>query len=293
MCARSLLALAILVAPSAAMADGRALTSIDAVHAACEQATEGGDPQLFVIEVEPGWRLSSHEDGVSIGGRRRLRAFDGHVSILLTGFEPIDFDAPEGGAASLRQQVEQGARLRLGFFLGFDNSRRQPCLVRNAHAVTIVRADVAFAEILDGQRRLARSEHDRFRAWSDDHETYRVPGDGPRGAVGNARFSNGTEAPANWQTALRAEATRQRISRCHAEGVGRGAADEGQVVVRLNVETRTGRVRRADVALSSVGDGDEAECIARAVGSSATLPPGPSDWRAEVVDLAVPVRLAR
>ena len=85
--------------------------------------------------------------------------------------------------------------------------------------------------------------------------------------------------------------TREAIARCHAEGVARGAAHEGRVVVRLNVETRTGRVRRADVALSSLGDTEEAECIARALGSSSSLGPGPSGWQADVVDLSVPVRL--
>ncbi len=290
---RALLVALVLVVPSAALADARLLTSIDEVHQVCEEARDRTTPELLVIEVEPGWSLSASESGPRIDGRRRLAAFDGHVSLHLTGFEPIPFEVPEEIRGSLAQRVAQGARLRLGFFLGFDDRRRQPCLVRNAHAVTIVRADVAFAEILDGERRIARSEHDRLRAFNDDQETFAVPGQGPRGAVGDARFVNGAAAPASWQQALEAEPTRAQISQCHAEGLGRGAAPEGQVVVRLNVETRTGRVRRADVALSSVGDDGEAECIARAVGAGASLPPGPAEWRAEVVDLAVPVRLAR
>lgn len=290
--ARTLLALCVLAAPSLAFADAHPLTSLDDVHRACGEARDRPTPELLVIEVEDGWQVRETEEGLQIDGRRRLNAFEGHVSVMLTDFEPIAFEVPESAGDGFAQRLNQGGRLRLGFFLGYDDRRRQPCLVRNAHAVTIVRADVAFAEIFVDERRVARSEHDRLRAWNDDNETFAVPGQGPRGAVGDARFSNGADAPANWQTALEADAMRQQISQCHAEGMQRGAAGQGQVVVRLNVETRTGRVRRADVALSSVGDGAEAECIARALGSSASLPPGPSDWRAEVVDLAVPVRLA-
>lgn len=289
---RTLLALLVLGAPSVAFADANPLTSIREVHGACEEARERATPELLVIEVESGWQVRATDDGLRIDGRRRLSAFEGHVSIHLTDFEPIDFEVPESAGAGIARSINQSGRLRLGFFLGFDNRRRQPCLVRNPHAVTIVRADVAFAEIFIDSRRVARSENDRFRAWNDDNETFAVPGEGPRGAVGDARFSNGTDAPASWQSALEGDATRQQITRCHAEGMQRGAAGTGQVVVRLNVETRTGRVRRADVALSSLGDGAEAECIARALGSSASLPPGPSEWRADVVDLAVPVRLA-
>jgi hypothetical protein len=73
--------------------------------------------------------------------------------------------------------------------------------------------------------------------------------------------------------------------------VARGVPPDGQVVVRLNVETRSGRIRRADVAITSI-DPDESECIARALGTGASLPPGPTSWGADVVDLSVPVRLA-
>jgi hypothetical protein len=73
--------------------------------------------------------------------------------------------------------------------------------------------------------------------------------------------------------------------------VRRGATEQGQVVVRLNIETRTGTIRRSDVALSSIGDNTEAECIAQAVGTGSTLTPGPNTWQAEFVDLSVPVHL--
>ena len=56
-------------------------------------------------------------------------------------------------------------------------------MVRSAHAVTIVRADLAFAELVSEGRALARTETDRLRAWLDDQEGLAVPGEGPRGVA--------------------------------------------------------------------------------------------------------------
>ena len=43
---------------------------------------------------------------------------------------------------------ERGARLRLGFFIGFDEPDRTACLLRSRHAVTTVRMDVAYVELV-------------------------------------------------------------------------------------------------------------------------------------------------
>lgn len=276
--------------PAAAAAQGTALDSIEAVHEACTDARELEGQRLFVLEVEEGWRFAGYRDGaLRIDTGRNFRALDGHVSVLVPREEHLGFELSEEDAARVRGS---DARLRVGFFLGFDDSTRQPCLVRSRFAVTIVRADVAWIELVDASgARVARGETDRLRAWNDDREALAIAGQGPRGAIEAARFTNGTAPPETWQGALESAGTREGIARCHTEGVARGAAREGRVVVRLNVETRTGRVRRADVALSSLGDAEEAECIARALGASSTLPPGPTSWQAEVVDLAVPVRL--
>lgn len=287
---RASLALLVCLLPASAAAQGRVLESIEAVHAACAEVREAEMAALHVLEVEPGWRFGPTRDGaLTLDTGRNFDAFDGHVSVLVPRAERVGFEVSEEDAARLRRA---NARLRVGFFIGFDDSTRQPCLVRSRFAVTIVRADLAYVELIDeAGERLARAETDRLRAWNDDREALAIAGEGPRGAVDAARFSNGSAPPDTWQTALQSAATREAIARCHVEGVARGAAPEGRVVVRLNVETRTGRVRRADVALSSLGDTEEAECIARALGSSATLPAGPASWQAEVVDLAVPVRL--
>lgn len=289
---RGLSLLILLVAlPGSALADANALENLAAVHGACEAAREPTSSRLYVIEVDPGWELAARRgDRVPVSTRRNLMALDGRVSLLISGLEPVAFEADEAVGRALRDAAAAGARLKLGFFLGFDDPGRQPCLVRGQHAVTIVRVDLAFAELVSSaDERVARAETDRLRAWLDDREALAIPGEGPRGAVGEARFPNGTAAPEAWQRAL--AAARPGIARCHAEGVARGATPEGQVVVRLNVEARTGDVRRADVALSSVGDGAEAECIARALGSGVALGAGPSNWQAQFVDLAVPVRL--
>lgn len=280
-----------LALPQVAHADEE-LTALGAVHEACDATREQTRPRLYVIEVQ--YRLGAHRadrEQLYVDTRRNLSALEGHVSLLLSGLEPIAFEADEERARALREAQANGARLRVGFFLGFDEPGRQPCVVRGPHAVTIVRADLAFAELVTASgERLARTENDRLRAWLDDQGDLGIPGEGPRGAVGTASFDNAQPPPEAWQRALAAAAVRARIGQCHAEGVRRGASPEGQVVVRMNVESRTGRVRRADVAISSIGDAEEAECIARALGSSGQLPSAPSSWP-EVVDLSVPVRL--
>lgn len=284
------------IASGVARADARALTSVEAFHEACEDVRARVHPVLYTVSIDAGWRFGRHRDGLLfVDTRRNLNALEGHVSLLLSGLEPITFEADEERAGALREAARGGATLRVGFFLGFDDSRRQPCVLRNAHAVTIVRADLAYAELVrDGESAtvIARAESDRLRAWNDDREALTIPGTGPRGVVGEGRFANGDTAPAAWQRALTSAGSRSAFARCHEAGVARGASVEGQVVVRLNVETRTGRIRRADVALSSIGDAEEAECIATALGNHVTLSPGPAAWPAEVVDLSVPVRLA-
>lgn len=282
-----------LALPSAALADARVLDTIDAVHQACASARDVSRARLYVMDVEDGWSFGEHDEGrLMVGTARNFRALDGHVSLLVPRYEALSFEVGVEGATRLREAAMAGARLRVGFFIAFDDRSRQPCLVRNRHAVTIVRTDVAYLELVgEGDARLARVETDRLSAWNDDLVAFGIEGRGPRAAVGDARFSNGQAAPERWQRILGAAQPREAIGRCHAEGVRRGASEEGQVVIRLNIETRTGRVRRADVALSSIGDHAEAECIARVLGSTGSLSPAPSSWQAEVVDLSVPVRL--
>ena len=275
--------------PGLALAEGRALDSVSDVHEACNAARERVVQRLYVLEVQDGWRFGALDEGeLVVDTGRNFRALDGRVSLLVPPAEHLGFEATAEEAERLRAA---NGRLRVGFFLGFDDRGRQPCLVRNRFATTIVRADVAYLEIVDAEgERVARAETDRLRAWADDQEALAIEGEGPRGAVDAASFANGSAAPESWQAALSAPAVRARIARCHAAGIERGAAREGQAVIRLNVESRTGRIRRADVALSSLGDRDEALCLSQALGA-VSLSRGPTGWQAEFVDLSVPVRV--
>src|SRR5690606_15665394 len=114
---------------------------------------------LYVMEVE--YRLGVHREDrglLYVDTRRNLRAMEGRVSLLLSGLEAIAFEADAERASALREAARGGARLRVGFFLGFDEPSRQPCLVRGRHGVTIVRADLAYAELISAAGdRLART----------------------------------------------------------------------------------------------------------------------------------------
>ncbi len=288
------LLVALLASPASADERGRTLETLPELHRACREAEAPGRRALYAIELPPGsWRLGDYveADGyLAVDTRRNLRAFGGAAELLPSNLEPIGFVATPRRARALRRAAEAGATLRIGFFLGFDEPERTLCLIRPAVGVTTVRMDVAFAELVGGDGRvIAREGGDRLRAWLDDAERDSVPGEGPRGAMGPASVSGGAGiAPESWQQAI-AAANRgpvaRAIGRCHAEGLGRGAAGSGDVIVRLTVDPATGEVRDAGVELSSIGDRREAQCVAESL-RALRLPPGPGPTR-----ISLPVRL--
>lgn len=287
--AASLVGHALTAGVVAAQPRAHLMRTLDDVAHACEGGA-GGRPRLHAVDVRGGVELRRTDAGVVVDTSRNLRALSGRVSLLVAGLTPIEFVVNEGAQVeALEAAAEQGA-LRLGFFIGFDDSRRQSCVLRGSHGVSTIRIDLAFAELWHRRRLIHRSETELFVAWSDSVGA--LAGEGPRAVVGNARFENGAAAPASWQSALGADAVSQRASQCHAEAVERGAVREAQLFVRLNVERDTGTIRRADVALSTVQDEVEARCLTRALGSGFRLPPGPRTWSAEYVDLLVPIHLA-
>ena len=269
------------------------LATIDAVHDACRAAAEGEGGALYRIEVEGTWRFGERDDEMLlVDTRRNLRAIGGHVELFASRLEPIGFVASEERAAALEAAREAGARLRIGFFLGFDEPDRSACVLRSRHGITTVRMDVAYLELIgaDGGV-LAREDTERFRAWHDDAERTRP--DGPSATIEGATVA-GASAPEPWRRALETAmsgALATRLVGCHREGIGRGAAPLAQVLVSLRVEARSGRVVESSVALSSLGDDAEARCVVEAVAGT-SLPPGPVEWAARTVDLAIPVRLA-
>jgi len=228
-----------------------------------------------------------------IDTRRNLRALRGALELYPSGMETVGFVASRDRAAELVEAVRAGARLRVGFFLGFDDPRATRCLLRPAAGVSTVRMDVAFIELLDPRGAvLAREDTDRLRAWLDD-ASGDVPGEGPRAAVGTPFLvGRAGQTPAPWRQALEGAARGplgRALGGCHASGIARGGEGAGQVVVRLTIDARSGAVQQSEVELSSVEDDEEATCIARAF-SSFSFSPAPELW-GPPVSLSVPIRL--
>lgn len=295
---RTLLLLALSTLPAAAAAQDVPLLTATDVANACAEASAGEHARLYSIVLDRGWRLGAVETELGDDGsvtssfapvdtRRNLRALRGSVELMPAGLETIGFVASEARRTELEAARTGGALLRVGFFLGFDDPERSACLVRGAHAVSLIRMDVAFVELLDAEGRvLAREDTDRYASWSDDRGRGAIPGSGPRALVGEATVGS-SRAPAGWQGALGAVGS--ELGRCHAEGVERGADGDATVRVRVSVE-RSGHVAASTVEIANVGDVDELRCIERAF-SAVTLPAGPPELPARV-DVLVPVRLA-
>ena len=163
------IALVQVASPALAQVAPTAITSVEEMHRACRESRERTRPVLYAIELERfAFGAWLEDDGVLlVDTRRNLSAFDGRVSLLPAGLETIALQADQAAADRLRAAT--GTRLRIGFFLGFDEPERDPCLVRSAAAVTIVRFELAYAELLDARgQSIARSDTDRLRAWADD-----------------------------------------------------------------------------------------------------------------------------
>ncbi|MFW6049974.1 MAG: hypothetical protein ACODAU_02300 [Myxococcota bacterium] len=253
--------------------------------------------RLYMVEV-PSFRLGRYdavEGLLPVDTRRNLRVLEGTAELFPADLSPIGFEVSAERAARLRRAVAKGGvRLRVGFFLGFDDRGGTVCLMRSRFGVTTVRIDPAFVELVGkGGKRLARQTTDRLRAWLDDLERDRVPGQGPRGALRPASFSSRSgEPPEAWQRALAAAngtSVARAVARCHARAVEEGAPGRGRVVVRLRVDAAGGGVRGAAVELSTAPR-PESECIAEAL-SGLELPPAPQ-LGSGAVDLSVPVQLA-
>lgn len=283
-------------APARAHAEGVALASIASLHDACRRSVGDGDRELYVVAIPAtGWSFgaySSADTFLPVDTRRNLRTFRGSAELFPSRLETVGFVATPERARALVAERARGALLRLGFFLGFDDARRSACLIRPAAGVTTVRFDLAFVELTDARGRvLAREDSERLRGWLEEREQDAIPGTGPRGVLGAPSAAVG-ELPASWRDVV-ARASGGPLSRalaaCHAQGVQRSASPSGEVVVRVMVDPR-GAVRSAEVELTSIGDADDAACIARAVGAALQFPPDVS-VRGDVA-LSVPVRLA-
>ncbi len=282
---------------ASAQSSDRALASLDAVQGACRAADQDGNTtSLYSVTVDGPWRFDSRdEDFLPLDTRHNLRAFSGSVELLPSHMEMIGFVASAARTAELEAARASGARLRVGFFLGFDDPERSSCLIRPRAGVTLVRMDVAFIELVDATGALvAREDTERYRSWHDDEGREGIPGTGPRAAVGTPSLSDGAAVPDGWTRAFRtagAGALARTLGRCHAEGVTRGASPDATIRVRLGVEGRTGRVTESSVEIANVGDTVEVDCIVDAV-AHVDLPAGSGEVAGRSVDLSIPITLA-
>lgn len=255
---------------SEAKAQDLALDDLPAVHAACRSADdEGLHDRLYSILLDAPTTLTPRpgdEEGevlYTITDARSLRSLGGSVQLVPSHLETIAFVANPERAQQLEVARARGARVRVGFFLGFDEPERRACLVRAVQAVTAVRIDVAFVELVDVDGSvLAREDHDRLRAWSDDPE--RTASRQPEVTVGAATTPSGP-APDAWGRALRGAALTRQLLGCHTQGVARGASRDAMVQVRLRVDARAGRIDDAVIEVGNVGDEDENACILTAL----------------------------
>ena len=259
-----------------ASADEHILDDLSSVHDACRQSESPGRRVLHVLEV-PTFRFDGYdrEGGrLLVDTRRNLRALRGAVEVLPADLEEIAFVASPERARELRRR---GRALRVGFFLGFDGDG-QPCVVRAAVGVTLVRAELAFAELVDEDGRVvAREDMDRLRAWLDDEEQDTLPGEGPRAAIVAIAVERGPQAP---EDALRAPRVTQALGVCYAAAVGAGHAGDALAVARLRTDV-TGRVIEKGFSLAQLPNDTVGECVLGALGG-VTLPAGERVWRVQV-----------
>lgn len=258
--------------PSLALAE-RPVDAIEELHAVCRSSASPGPRELYAVRVDR-FRFESYDEIDSllrVDTQRNLRAFRGSAEFFPTDFESIAFRATEERAAELRTQ---GHALRLGFFLGFDGGR--PCVIRSVVAVTTVRADLAFVELLDQEGRVvAREDFERLRAWQDDQERDGIPGEGPRAQVDPP---TGTQAAA--ATVLTAPSVATALGQCFAQVSLRRAT----AIVRLRVGV-DGSVERAEMELSSLGRPSAQTCVVNEL-RRLRFPAGGGELR-------VPIRFAR
>jgi len=246
------LALLALAAPARAE---RPLESLSALREACAEAREPGRRSLYVVELERFRFARSGEEGfLPVDTRRNLRAFGGAAALFPSELEPIGFRANAERQVALRQAREAGAKLRVGFFLGFDGEG-QPCVIRPAVSVSTVRMDVAFLELVDSQGRvIARDDTERLRAWRDDEERDRIEGEGPRVAVDDPW---GGAVPEPTLQALRALSG--RLAQCHAAHVERGGAGRGRALMQLAI--RDGALAEPTIAFTTFSDERFGACL--------------------------------
>lgn len=244
-CSLGFLALSMLTLPTLASAEVQ-VESLETLHDACRSAPRRDRAVLYTTQLE-NFRFQAHDaqSGVlAVDIRRNFRILEGAAELFPSGLESISFPATRDRAGELRRY---GRKIRVGFFLAFDGG--QACLVRPAAAVTTVRIDVAYVELLNGRGQvLAREDTERLRAWRDDD----VPEPGL--SFGDLEVEEG-----NALVTRALQSKRAALSACFSNAVSRGASRRAMVTLRLRVSG--GRVTHVETELSSLGDREGVECL--------------------------------
>lgn len=247
---------------------------------ACEVAEQPGVRQLYRVDVPPGaFVLEDAEAGqLVLPLRRPLRVLHGQAEIFPSHMTPWRIQSDEALSRRVRRAAADGGLLRVGFFLGFDDHRKQVCVVRPASGVTTVRADLAYLEVLGASGAVVvRESTERLRAWLDDRPPSADAG--PAGASVKLMYAHvtagrqTTEASPSWLRVLRHQVVQPAAS-CLAGVRDEGLPRELTMVVRWSVDA-AGLPEVPTVQLSDLGQGPLDACVREAL-SSATFVPEPT-----------------
>lgn len=271
-------------------APGLRLSERHHLISACEVAEQPGPRRLYRVDVPPGaFVLEDGEDGqLVLPVRRALRVVRGQVEIFPSHMTPWHLSTDPGTARRVRRAASTGGHLRVGFFLGFDEHRKQVCVIRPQSGVTTVRADLAYIDVVSANGALVmRESTERLRAWLDDRPSATEGGTtGPSVRLMYATVAGqgkDTEASAAWLGVLRTQVVLPAQS-CLRSAQDARLPRELTVIVQWPVE-RTGRPGAPTVQLSDLGEGRLDACVRDAI-ASATFTAEPA-----MADAALKVRL--
>lgn len=222
----------------------------------CDEARVAGRRLLYEV-VAGRFRFGRYDEETGllpVDFSRNLRVLRGMAELHPAGLVEVGFRATPESARELMQS-RAVARLRIGFFLGFDG-RGQSCIVRNAHASSLLRADVAYLELVDGEDRvIARQDTEILRAWRDDASSQNAL------VVEAPRLERGQVDLGALRAAVRGQS--EVLVACIEAAHERGAPPTADFVLRF--ETDESARTRVSVALSSLGESEGTECIRAAV----------------------------
>lgn len=269
----------------------QALDSLDAVHDACRIAD--GDPgrELYAMAIEADWQFGALDGSgaLRILPHRNFRALAGRVELIPSRMEPVVVEATPRRVDELEVARSRGARLYLGFFLGFDEPERRACIARSRFAVTTLRADIAYVELRgpDGAV-LAREDTSRLVSWREQREEARFLGE-PARAVIEEPSSNAGTLPDLWKRQIRAASdgpVGRALEQCYGAAERQGITASARVVVMARMDARSGLTLETSIALSDIPDGETVECVRGAFRALAVTPIG----EGRPIELLVPVR---